>query len=83
MTKLEQKLCELGYFFYKRAVYGTSKEYCKKVDCFRIFILLNDNNDSILDSYVWQYDETDDYMNNKIQAFNILQNDLKELKEDE
>lgn len=81
MTKLEQKLIELGYKFYCRAAYGTSKKYYKQIDSFRIFILLNDNNDLIIDSFVWQYDETNDYMNNKIKAFNQLQDDLKELKE--
>lgn len=86
MTKLEQKLIELGYVCYHCSVDGTCREYSKNVECFRIYIKLNDKNNFIIFSYVWKVEERFeyrpyDYDINYIEATNMLQSDLKELKE--
>lgn len=67
MTKLEQKLIELGYF----------KDYCYKNEYHKI------TNDSccitiILDN---ECNEIEGHTIHSIPAYNQLQNDLKELKE--
>lgn len=80
MTKLEKKLIKLGYKKDFRLLYGAYHKKIKepnitcifKVDCY---------NEKILDYWVESYIQNNDDLKQNKQAFNILQNDLKELKE--
>ena len=80
MTKLEQKLIELGY---KTAV-DTNNVILgiKQVNKSDLVIKISSKNK--IEKYIWSYTryfETQKDIDNLQQAFNQLQNDLKELKE--
>lgn len=78
MTKLEQKLIELGYKKDFR-LYGA---YRKKVKDPNITIVLKaDNyNNKITDYWVESYIKCEDELKQSKKAFNQLQKDLEELK---
>ena len=78
MTKLEQKLLELGY------EYINNSRWVKDYDGNKnIFINTNENHNKIKDYYIHFYSfvECQQDINDLQQAFNQLQNDLKELKQ--
>ena len=78
MTKLEQKLIELGY---KRT---GCFNFIKNVLSNSLLIKLDADRKKILETYVDYYAVGVSYqwqIDNLQQAFNQLQNDLKELKE--
>jgi plasmid replication initiation protein len=82
MSKLEQKLIELGY---KTAV-DTNNVILgiKQVNKSDLVIKISNKNE--IEKYIWSYTryfETQQDIDNLQQAFNQLQFDLKELKEDE
>ena len=77
MTKLEQKLLELGYkqdfpdYLYKKYI----QEFVLSIDT------LNLSNSKMFISYFTYSFNSQQQIDNLQQAFNQLQNDLKELKE--
>lgn len=80
MTKLEQKLCELGY---KKWLLGNDKiQYYHKLTN-EVEIEIHIKNNTILNYYVFQRRNIfkQEQIDNIQQAFNQLQDDLKELKE--
>lgn len=83
MTKLEQKLIELGY----NGLDYLKLCYCKNVENVHIDIWLNDDKLSInknasgVQKRRLQNIRTQQDIDNLQQAFNQLQSDLKELKE--
>ena len=74
MTKLEQKLCELGYI---QAPY--TNRFIKELNGV-IFTIVTNYGDKIIDKYacVCVYSQQD--LDNLQQAFNTLQQDLKVLQ---
>lgn len=81
MTKLEQKLLQLGYELDYEDEIGTI--YTKKMSFFEklVITIIKNYNPT---GYVWTETRAyckQDYIDNLQQAFNQLQNDLKELKE--
>jgi chromosome segregation ATPase len=78
MTKLEQKLIELGY----ENTYRDTRYIKQKISHFRTIISLEEDKQKIEESFIeYDYVETQQDIDNLQQAFNQLQNDLKELKE--
>ena len=83
MTKLEQKLIQLGYeqWRYSLEFITYTKTYNDKVD---LNIYVTNNKDKIVDWFVYVEEFTfkkQEYIDKLQQAFNQLQDDLKELKE--
>ena len=79
MTKLEQKLIELGY----ENIYANSR-WCKEYDGNKnIFITTDEYHKKIKDYYIHFYSniECQEDIDNLQQAFNEMQNDLKELEQ--
>lgn len=78
MTKLEQKLLELGY----ENTYRDTRYIKQKISHFRTIISLEKDKQKIEESFIeYDYVETQQDIDNLQQAFNQLQDDLKELKE--
>ena len=77
MTKLEQKLIELGY---EKETIGLFRWFKNIKDDWFILMNLNCENDEIQEYWIDCYISTEQDMKDIQQAFNQLQNDLKELK---
>ncbi len=83
MTKLEEKLIELGYVKNRQMSYEYETYYFRNFDSF-INLYINVEVDGyITHSYVQAFDTYayQEQIDNLQQAFNQLQKDLKELKE--
>jgi hypothetical protein len=84
MTKLEQKLLELGYAV---AIYDYSTECTTFMKSFNLYFeihLLVNNYNEVVDYYVYINDRvvrTQSHINEEQQAFNQLQSDLEVLKQ--
>lgn len=84
MSKLEEKLIELGYVRYGLAGYG--HYYSKKLGNEIEMVIYYDDKEDFITHYCIKkeysfYNQQD--IDNLQQAFNQLQKDLKELKQDE
>ena len=80
MTKLEEKLIELGYE--KERICEYTKDFIKEQ--FYLMITINPyTRNKIVDNYVFQYSftKTQQDIDNLQQAYNQLQKDLEVLKE--
>lgn len=84
MTKLEEKLIELGYEFDHYEVFTKQNSYRKvfgDIDCAGIFIYTNKNSNKIVSYYAINgVVKSQIHIDNLQQAFNELQKDLEELK---
>ena len=84
MTKLEQKLIELGYEFDHYEVFTNQTAYRKPIgdiDCAIIMIFTNKNINTIVTNYVINgIVKSQIHINNILQAFNEMQKDLEVLK---
>lgn len=81
MTKLEQKLIELGYKDHRKT-HPSFNDFFKFYDDYMLVIYLNENViiDYEIAVFSTKYKSQQD-IDNLQQAFNQLQNDLKELKQ--
>ena len=80
MTKLEQKLCELGYIDHRKT-HPSFNNFYKFYNDYMLVIYLDEN--KIIDFEVSVFSaryKTQQDIDNLQQAFNQLQDDLKELK---
>ena len=77
MTKLEQKLIELGY----ENTYRDTRYIKQKISHFRIIIALVEDKKEIEESFIeYDYIVEQQDIDNLQQAFKQLQNDLKEVE---
>lgn len=83
MTKLEQKLLELGYEVYiNNSLVCTAIQFSKYYGNHRLDIFYNSIKEVCFGERIVPYAfcSKQSYIDNLQQAFNILQNDLKELE---
>lgn len=85
MSRLEQKLIELGYEFDHYEIFTSQNAYKKligDIDCSIIFIYTNKDINEIATYYVINgIVKSQIHINNLQQAFNEMQRDLEELKQ--
>ena len=79
MTKLEEKLIELGYKFVNK--YEIWREYTKKIEKSYLYLTVNNNDLSVkgMISLTNIFSQQD--IDNLQQAFDVMQEDLEELKQ--
>lgn len=76
MTKLEEKLIELGYERYALDIL-----YRKKINSSQIFIKVDDEEETIADYYIKSFIVNNGDLTNSTRAFNQMQKDLEVLKQ--